>query len=47
MGILKWLVDKVLPTKLQKLNGEEFIFLLLLGAFVGVMLFVVYYGWPF
>jgi hypothetical protein len=47
MEIARWLVDKVLPTKLQKLKGEEFIILILLGAFVAVMLFVVYYDWPF
>jgi hypothetical protein len=47
MAIVKRLVDKVLSTKLHKPNGEEFSFLLLLGVFLGVMLFVVYYGWPF
>ena len=44
MAIVKWLVDKVLPTKLYKPNGEEFSFLLLFGVFLGVMLFVVYCG---
>jgi hypothetical protein len=44
MGFLEWLLDKTLPTKLRQLINEDFTFLLLQGAFVGIILVIVIYG---